>query len=659
MKITTLPSLSPFGSAARAVGQARGFPAGLVELLTASDLDEGGAFLAWQLAALATGLARAEREGLATVIGRLLVAQASGSTRLPIGQEERTLLGKAPELAGTGNAAGVPKSPKGEARRVRGSGSQLELPLGDGHPHPPTPTPAASARRGEARSSPCWRATPLVLEGNYLYTGRAHACEVRVAGRLAGRMRPGPFSPAKIGKAVDEAAATGFPVPSDEQKAAVVEALGRRLGVISGGPGTGKTTTALLLVRSLARLGVPAATIALAAPTGKAKSRLEEDFRARLHKLDEPPLADRNLLELCPEAQTLHHMLGATAGPGGFLRAARDPLPYRAVIVDESSMIDLVLMDKLLDALPADSQLVLLGDADQLPSVSAGAVFRDLVALGSRLERGFRANPSQAAGSQLVALAREVRAGAADAATALCSSRGSPDELCRQGAEHISSEHRDELLRRHHTRTFDAAPLASHVFALHGEYFDGQDADKLDALSAQLARTRILSVTRQGPAGVDRVNAFLHDLQGQGAPFVPGEPVLMLRNDYQRELWNGEQGIAVRVRRTDQASATLCAFRSRRGWLAVDPVTMGSSLSLGYALTVHKAQGSEYDEVLLLLPDHECPLLTRELVYTAISRARQSVVVCGGLERFRSGVAASENRSSGIALRLALQHEAT
>jgi exodeoxyribonuclease V alpha subunit len=599
MKREPLHGLLPTGSARQTIAAQPAYPPGLLELVRASDLDEGSAYLAWQVAQLAPALSPGERDAFMVLVGRLLVAQALGSTRLATSTGERTLLAKLPDLV---------------------------------------QWPPARA--------------PLVLDGDYLYSERVHACETRVASRLAqSHARRSPFAPAAIARALDDVAAKGKPVPSDEQKAAVAAALEHHLGVISGGPGTGKTTTALALVRSLVRLGIPPADIALSAPTGKAAGRLEDDFRTRLSALHDPAEADRTLLAECPQAQTLHRLLGATRGPGGVLRAARDPLPWRALIVDESSMIDLVLMDKLLAALPDDALLVLLGDADQLPSIAAGAVFRDLGPLAVRLERGYRADVTQAAGRQIAELATAVRTGQSEHATQLCALRTGPSALARVGVEHLAPEQRDDLLRDYHGCLVGGmTELIDRVYAEKDGFFAEKEVPHLEAMSAHLARTRILAVTRGRVTGVERSNAFLHDLQGGGLSFRPGEPVLMLRNDYARELWNGDQGVAVRVRRPGQP--VVVAFRSRAGWQAVDPWAMAGALDLAFALTVHKSQGSEFDNVLLLLPDFACPLLTRELLYTAVSRARKSVILCGALDQLRAGISTGESRGSGLAARL-------
>ena len=597
MKPRDLPTLSPLGVAHLGTGPAPG----LVELLHESDLDSGHAFVAWQLAQLPRGLSPSEREALALVIGRLLAAQATGSTRIVLDAEAEKLLDRAPELA----------APGGTGRR-----------------------------------------SPLVRDGTWLYTERSHACEARVAERLAALLTAGPFPSSEIEAVVTESAHLTTPVPTDEQKAAVATALCRRLGVIAGGPGTGKTATVLLLLRSLARLGVPPAAIALCAPTGKAKSRLEESVRSRLSALANLPDADQELLAQCPPAQTLHHLLG-NAGSGRFARHARDPLSVRVVIVDESSMIDLSLMDRLVAALAPCAQLVLLGDADQLPSVSAGSVFRDLGSHAVRLSRPFRADPQVAAGRELVELAKAVQSGEIEKSVASFAPRADVSELRRQGAELLPSGCREDLLRHYRARLLAHGTFADHVFTLRDGAFTIDAIPRLEALTSQLGHARVLCVTRRGAVGGEQCNAFLHHLAGGGPDLLPGEPVLVLRNDYERELWNGDQGIVVRAAEPGQPAACVAAFPSRHGFLAVHPRTMGSALGRGYALTVHKAQGSEYDEVLLLLPDSPCPLLTRELLYTAISRARRSAVVCGDVSLWKSGVAAAERRSSGLAERLA------
>jgi exodeoxyribonuclease V alpha subunit len=596
--------LVPGGTAQARLRAAAGYPQDLLDLVQETDLDESSVFLAWQLGEMATALAPPERADFVFLCARLLAAEAAGSTRLAISGKDRALLARTPDLAGGPDAR-----------------------------------------------------TPLVVEHDCLYTRRSHACESRIVAALAARLdKLGPFSAQAIERALADTVRSTSPTPSREQSAAVAAALARLVGIISGGPGTGKTTTALVLVRCLARLGVPPSGIALCAPTGKAASRMEDDIRRRLAALANPDLIDAALLRGCPKAQTVHRLLGITGDPASLFRPADQPLPFRAVIVDESSMVDTVLMDRLLGAVPAGVPLVLIGDADQLPSVSAGSVFRDLGAYSTHLVHGFRTGSSGTAGQRLSSLAAAVRAGQTGAMADLCDFRAEPGQLRHAGIEHLPREKRAELLRAYHQRAFadpEAARLAKHVFVLNEVGFDADDAARLDGLAMRAARCRILAVTRERATGSMQTNAFLHELGGGGPAFLPGEPVLMLRNDYARELWNGDQGVAVWVRRPGRSPSVAVAFRGRAGWQAVDPGSMGRALGHAYALTVHKSQGSEFDEVLLLLPDFACPIFTRELLYTAVSRARRSVVLCGPVDMLDLAIATKEARDSGVAARLA------
>jgi exodeoxyribonuclease V alpha subunit len=602
MKPSRQTLLVPGGSARVRLQPAAAYPQDFADLVQDSDLDETRAYLAWQLADMARGLSPGERRAFLVLCGRLLAAEGQGSTRLALTDEDRALAARVPELVG------------------QGPGN-----------------------------------TPLVMVGGHLYTRRSHACEARVVTALANRLNArAPFAGEAVSQALHDVVAAAVPTPSTEQQAAVVQALGRQIGIISGGPGTGKTTTALTLLRCWSRLGIPAERIALCAPTGKAASRMEDDVRRRLAALATP--ADKALLLECPKAQTLHRLLGARTDVHSVFRMGDQPLPFRAVIVDESSMVDLVLMDRLLAALPEHVPLVLLGDADQLPSVSAGAVFRDLVVYAARLAHGFRTDMSSPAGQRLSALAQAVRSGDAAALSELCSFRRDPSQLRHDGVEHIPHERRSELLRRYHHSLFanhETRALVRHVYGWQQGGFDLDDTARLDLLAGHLAKSRILTVTRERATGASQTNAFLHDLHGGGAGFVPGEPVLMLRNDYQRELWNGDQGVAILLRRPGQPATVAVAFRSRAGWQAVDPGVLGEALDHGYALTAHKAQGSEFDEVLFLLPDAPSPLVTRELLYTAVSRARRNVVLCGPAEMMALAVGTSEARDSGVAPGLA------
>lgn len=596
----TTPWLSPTGTGRAALGHAPAYSPGFLEILAAADLGEEEAFLAWQLAALATDLGDAEKERLAELVARLFAAKALGHTRLPVTADDTALLAAAASLCG-----------------------------------------APGQRR------------PLILDGGFLYTHRIHALEDTLATALRARLAtPLSFAPAAVQAAVADLRATLTPAPSDEQAAAITTLLARSLGLLTGGPGTGKTTTALGVARCLVRLGVAPNRIALTAPTGKAAARLEESFRAGLANASAP--TDQALRAGMLPPQTLHRLLGYARGR---FRADLDhPLPYDAVLVDEGSMIDLGLMEPLLGATPLSTPLVIMGDADQLPSVAEGALFRDLAPHAVRLGRLFRVDTGTRQGHALALAAAAINAGDPDGLRETCLVRESPAALDYAGVERLEGGQRPALLRAHfdrHQGHPDLSPLRQHRFAFPPEGPGDEDVAKLDRLFAAMARARVLAVTLRRPTGVEQTNAFFHDLMGGGPHPLPGEPVLVRQNDYERNLWNGDQGLVVWTTSPTHPRQASVVFRQRAGYRAFPLTALQDALALGHALSVHKAQGSEIGEVVLLLPDSPCPLLSRELLYTALTRARRSVVICGSDERLSQAVLSVGHRESGIAERIA------
>jgi exodeoxyribonuclease V alpha subunit len=608
MKPDTALPLSPLGTARQRLVPAVAYPPGLLSDLRDADLGEEEAFLAWQMGQLASGIGEAERRELVVLVARSLISISQGSTRMELAPAERALVRRVPALVGA---------------------------------------------PGERK--------PLIVDGEFLYHQKVLVCETRLAAAIKARAgQPGP-DPQAVQAAVAEVAATSSPALSDEQRAALAASLGHRLAVISGGPGTGKTTIALALGRGLVRMGVPASELALAAPTGKAAHRLQESFHAGLAALPAPSAADQALQSACPTAQTLHRLLGYSPATGRFLHHQNYRLAARAVIVDEGSMIDLSLMDRLLRALRDDAVLMLLGDADQLPSVDAGAVFRDLSSLALRLHRNFRTDQAQSAGRRISECAAAVRAGDAGRLATLLAPRTATAALAFDGVELVPGTEREAVLEGWYRDRIVALPewdqLVEHEYVFGPEGFSLQDDDRLTSLHAHLARQRVLCVTRERPTGANPVNAFLHGLRaGPSDEFQPGEPVLVLRNDYDRGLWNGDQGFILSVKQPGHAVRPLAVFRQSTagasGWLVVSPEALGDNLALAYALTVHKAQGSEHDQILLLLPEQPLPLLTRELLYTALTRARHAVVICGSAEVLAAGVRTSLTRFSGLAEKL-------
>ncbi|HET6867839.1 MAG TPA: exodeoxyribonuclease V subunit alpha [Solirubrobacteraceae bacterium] len=403
-----------------------------------------------------------------------------------------------------------------------------------------------------------------------------------------------------------------------------------RLEVIAGGPGTGKTTkvaqmVAELMVQDEAREVRPP-LVALAAPTGKAAVRLQEavhDESAGLSTL---------------RASTLHRLLGWR--PGSHSRFAHDRanrLPHDVVIVDETSMVSLWLMARLVEAVRPDARLVLVGDPDQLASIEAGVVLADIVSAAHGvvlLEQVHRF------GGGIAGLAAAIRAGDGDATVDALSS--APDGVTWLPVD--PSEGRESELRLVRERAV-AAGRAVTIAAR-----AGAAREALDALGA----FRLLCAHRRGPYGVGdwtmRVQGWLgaeiSDLDLEQRDYV-GRPLLITDNDYELGLYNGDTGVIVQ----DPDGHASAAFERGRELLHFSPLRLGA-VDTVYAMTIHKSQGSQFDTAAVLLPPADSRLLTRELLYTAVTRARHELILVGAEDAVRSAVARPVARASGLADRL-------
>jgi exodeoxyribonuclease V alpha subunit len=506
---------------------------------------------------------------------------------------------------------------------------------------------------------------PLILDAaDRLYLHRYWDYEQRLGHSLLARA-------AKGVEAVDErtlrtALASLFP-PSDGtavidwQKIAAATAVMQCLTVISGGPGTGKTTT---VVRILALLrqqpGGTALRIALAAPTGMAASRLQQSIAGSKQRL---ALAPELLAAIPEEVVTLHRLLGVQPMGTGYRHHRENPLALDLLVLDEASMVDVSLMASLLDALPAAARLILLGDRDQLASVEAGAVLGD-ICLGCEgaghaftrrlaelcdepitehsastgalrdnvvvLRHSYRFGSDSAIGR----LAAAVNRGDDGEAVALLESAGE-----RDGIAWLSKDPA-RIAAEHYTRLFDRLAAGAPVSELFGILRD----------------FRLLCALRGGPQGVERMNqSVVRHLLRLGrvrleSEWYPGRPVMVTRNDYALGLYNGDVGIVTpHPDEPDQLAVAFAAADGAVRWIA--PARLPACETV-YAMTVHKSQGSEFNQALLLLPEQNAPVLCRELIYTAVTRAREQFTLVAAAGIFRQAVKRSLVRHSGLVDRL-------
>jgi exodeoxyribonuclease V alpha subunit len=612
------------------------------------DLGDEGLYLAEELVSADRWFGGRDPLTLGVLVLALMIAQRQGSTCLPLdparGGQLRTLIVEIARLAGLADEA--PRLMKAIARLT--GMPQFDSVIGTRD-----------------------QRLPLIVDAGCLYTERARWLEQRVAARLADRLAAPSLDPAAV--LAELARRPTAAILSDEQTRAVGLAISGKLAIVTGGPGTGKTLVAAAIVRGFARLGIT--QIALAAQTGRAANRLTQVIGEQLAAVRDPSAADQALAAAPPVAQTLHRLLGYRGER--FTHHAQSPLPYGAVIVDEASMVDLELMDALLDALPASAPLVLVGDAHQLPAIDAGQILADLARpdgpAGARvgvLAISYRMDQRDPSGRAVYAAATAVHAGAAQRLVErnqpLATPR-TPGALTFTGVEWIdpaaADRPHDAVLAAaeglwHHFEGPRALRAAERVF----HFTDGRVADdeagELDRLWQLLERARLLTVTRALPTGALAINAHLHDLAlarmtVTGRPeLVPGEPVMITANDYQRGLFNGDQGIVVRADEGLGRHHFRAVFRTGGALRPFAIEALRDRLELAWALTVHKSQGSELDAIALILPHDDLPIVTRELIYTGITRARTGVAIIATRQLLIAACKRRALRSSGLDNRL-------
>ncbi|WP_207061846.1 exodeoxyribonuclease V subunit alpha [Motiliproteus sp. SC1-56] len=504
---------------------------------------------------------------------------------------------------------------------------------------------------------------PVVVEGDRAYLRRYWRFETELAMRLRQRMRAVRLQPGQLQRA-RRLLSELFPNPpggeqseTDWQAVAVANALVHPFSVLSGGPGTGKTYTVARLLATLQRLADQPMRIALATPTGKAKQRLQESIAGAKTQLAASGV-DADLLKAIPEqAHTLHSLLGVRPNSIRLRYDADHPLPVDLLLIDEASMVDLPMMTRVLRALPDTARLVLVGDANQLPSIAVGSVLADLAPLphpgysaaaaeSIRTLVGYSVPVANEGGQDPVGLLRKSHrfdgeGGVGRLAEAVINLDAAASwrllsEAGPEGNGQLSLTQEPDL----------GAWVADVVERYYRPLLKAPD---LDAAFACLDAFRLLVPMRRGPWGVEQLNEQIEQrlVRQQSGRHYHGRPIMVTRNHPALNLYNGDVGLVWR-----NAEGALEAFFREEAGLRRINLGLLPEVEPVYAMTVHKTQGSEFGRVALLLEESSARLLTPELLYTGITRAKKHCMVAAGEAVWKQALASRAQRWSGLRQRL-------
>lgn len=475
------------------------------------------------------------------------------------------------------------------------------------------------------------RLMPLVIENNRLYLHRYWRYEQRLAEQLL-TLCQRRFEATRVDELLDRYF-TGNDGGVDWQRQAAQSASTQALTIITGGPGTGKTTTVVKILALLQEIAEQPLHIALATPTGKAAMRLQESIAVNKDSLP----CSQDIKNRIPEkVTTLHSLLGARPPSPYFRHCADNPLPYDLLVVDETSMVDLALMSKLVDALKPGARLILLGDKDQLASVESGAVLADLT----------------------LGLPRET-------VELLKSHRFQGD--IKALADAVNRQQGEQAWQLLHNPDADASLLTADPVDFSVEhYLDylalmNSGADFPDVFAA-FNRFQVLCANQRGPHSVSDIN---HRVEQElcrrnkirlGGLWYPGRPVMITANNPGLQLYNGDIGLCMADAESD-GQLRVFFLRGDGSIKKLLPARLLACETV-FAMTIHKSQGSEFERVLIMLPERINPVLSKELLYTAVTRAKAQVKIAADHAVFLASIAHRVQRDSGLAAKLlALNNE--
>lgn len=466
---------------------------------------------------------------------------------------------------------------------------------------------------------------PLVLEGDRLYTQRYWFYEKRLAEQILTLCKQRYDDYESLDNLIDRY----FVQLIDEvdwQREAAKKAVTQAFSIITGGPGTGKTTTVVKILAILQELAESPLHIALAAPTGKAAMRLQESIGKNIAGLS----CSEAIKQRIPDkVTTIHHLLGALPPSPYFRHDSASPLPYDLVVVDEASMVDLALMSKLVDALKSGSRLILLGDKDQLASVESGAVMADLTA--SLPEQTAQLHKAYRFKAEIKALAEAINNQQGEKVWVLLQKPSSATALL-------------------------ADDMIAYIVSQYSRYLqllnDGAD---IKDIFAEFERFQVLCSNRNGPQSVADINFRVEQrlleqnkIRANGQWYA-GRPVMVTENNAAMHLYNGDIGLCLPD--PDSGQLRVCFLRPDGGVKSVLPGRLPRCETV-YAMTIHKSQGSEFEEILLVLAEQMNPVLTKELLYTGVTRAKSRVKVVASESVLLQAVGQKVLRDSGLADKL-------